>query len=125
MLDNTDAVMALLARRTETTEEGCWTWQGARTPDGYGNTRFKGKMWRVHRLSYAYLRGDIDTGAVVHHVCGNRACANPLHLEQVSQQENVAEHFHRRALMESNVALRERLAALLEDMAVEHAEEER
>ena len=67
-------------------DHGCWLWTGALTSGGYGSTTLDGKWSSVHRavlrLTGARVDGDVD------HLCRNRACCNPLHLDVVSSREN-------------------------------------
>ena len=69
-------------------ETGCWNWQAARDPQGYGVFWFNGKMRWAHRASCQWLGGGLEDGQVVNHKCGNRACINPEHLEAVSVAYN-------------------------------------
>jgi hypothetical protein len=64
----------------------CMPFQGRIDADGYGIGR-NGQM--AHRLAYEAEHGPIPEGMVVDHLCRNRACCNPHHLEMVSVRENV------------------------------------
>ena len=70
---------------------GCWLWLGARQPNGYG--RFfgfgAGKYRLAHRFSYELARGRIHRGKQIDHLCRNRLCVNPIHLEAVSCRTNL------------------------------------
>lgn len=63
---------------------GCWIW-GASTAHGYGYWDSR----RVHRLTYELMSGPVPEGLVLDHLCRQRACANPEHLEAVSPRENL------------------------------------
>ena len=67
----------------------CWEWLGYRDKYGYGHTTFDRRKTAAHRLSYELFRGPIEAGLVIDHLCRNRACINPDHLQVVSQAENV------------------------------------
>lgn len=66
---------------------GCWRWTKGRTTTGYGHFHFRGRYYQAHRLVYGLLRGPVLT-TVMDHLCRNRWCVNPLHLEPVSHAEN-------------------------------------
>lgn len=70
----------------EVDENGCWIWQGATLENGYGEFQEKGKNWLAHRWSYTYARGEIREGHELHHGCGVRACVNPDHLLEVTEE---------------------------------------
>ncbi len=68
--------------------DSCWIWTGKKDY-GYGRVGLNGMHHRAHRLIYEALKGPIPDGMVPDHLCRNRACVNPDHLEIVSVRENV------------------------------------
>jgi len=77
--------------RVEKTES-CWNWTGAFSSSGYGvisRGGRQGPLIRTHRLAYELLVGPIPDGLQIDHLCRNKRCCNPEHLESVTQAENL------------------------------------
>ena len=72
-----------------TKTETCWLWHRAE-PHGYGKISVNGRHEYVHRVVYEMLRGPIPEGMQIDHLCRNKLCCNPDHLEPVTRKENLA-----------------------------------
>lgn len=66
----------------------CWEWQACKSTGGYGRFFVAGLTRYAHRVAYEIVRGPIPDGLHIDHLCSNRSCVNPLHMEPVTKGEN-------------------------------------
>jgi hypothetical protein len=85
--DGDDLVAWVVGRCDQVGE--CGEWPKPRNQGGYGLMRYRGKQRGLHRVMFELLRGPIPAGMQLDHLCRNRACCNPWHLEVVTQRENI------------------------------------
>ena len=74
--------------------DNCWEWKGY-SQKGYGCFRKGDKVLRAHRYAYELLVGKLTDGLVLDHLCNNKKCVNPQHLEEVTNPENTKRHYSR------------------------------
>lgn len=81
-----DAFWVLVEKQTE---DGCWEWRGATLRNGYGQWQMAGRFVYPHRYAWELNHGAIPAGKmyVVTHLCGNRLCVRPEHMELVSKRD--------------------------------------
>jgi hypothetical protein len=93
-----ESVIQRIAKSSEQRPNGCRVWLGAHDRYGYG--RFKlvttdGKRQTgAHRAAWLSMVGDIQPGLVIDHLCRNRSCVNPDHMELVTTQVNTQRGDH-------------------------------
>lgn len=83
--------IARFCRKVKRTEQ-CWNWTGGKHPKtGYGRfwiTQEQDSL--AHRLAYEWSGRKIPDGLTIDHLCSNKTCVNPLHLEPVTRSENTS-----------------------------------
>lgn len=75
-------------RRTVSSGD-CILWTGCTTPNGYGSITYDTKRYGAHVFIWRHSGRTIPNGLQLDHLCRNRRCVNPEHLELVTAQENV------------------------------------
>lgn len=74
----------------------CWNWIGSTWGKGYGKYTVNDKSIAAHRFAYQDIKGDIPKGLQLDHLCMNKLCVNPDHLEPVTNSENQYRAFKKR-----------------------------
>jgi hypothetical protein len=69
--------------------DGCWAWIAGRQGDGYGAFKMDGRSRLAHVVLFELLVGAVPAGKELDHLCRNRACVRPGHLEPVPHKTNV------------------------------------
>lgn len=88
-LRNQESIMERIMPQVEKTEY-CWFWQGRVSGTSkYPQISLGGRQTMVHRIVFEELSRQLEPGETLDHLCRNKVCVNPNHLEPVSLRENV------------------------------------
>lgn len=68
--------------------DGCWEWTERHHRDGYGRLVRNGRTYGAHQWFYEHYIGPVPNGLELDHLCRNRVCVNPTHLEAVTHRVN-------------------------------------
>jgi hypothetical protein len=69
-------------------EGGCLVWMKSRRRNGYGQVMISDRNRTAHRVAFELTYGSIPDGALVDHICRNRACIDPAHLRLATVKQN-------------------------------------
>lgn len=69
--------------------DGCWSWTGNHDDKGYARVWRDGRTALAHRVAYIETVGPVPEGLELDHLCRNRGCVRPDHLEPVTHTENM------------------------------------
>lgn len=89
ILDSPISTIERFSKRFAIRDDGCWEWKGYINAGGYGQFTVKGTSRAAHRVMWELAGRSVNLVLQLDHLCRNRACVNPDHLEQVSNKENV------------------------------------
>ena len=78
--------------RIEIASSGCWEMSGWKDRNGYARFHKSKNKSKAHRISYEWHKGAIPAGLTIDHLCKNKGCVNPDHLEAVTAKENGMRH---------------------------------
>lgn len=84
--------------RIDKREDGCWDWIGA-AANGYGVLHVDGRYTYAYRFAYELLKGPIPAAREPDHLCRNKRCVNPDHLELVTRTVNFLRGSHPNAVI--------------------------
>ena len=84
--------LAFLDRFAVDAESGCWIWQGPPASGGHGQVAINHVTVTAHRAVYEHFNGPLAEGMTLHHLCSNRLCVNPAHMQEMTHSEHRRHH---------------------------------
>lgn len=81
-------------------DSSCWNWLGSLTVDGWPKFHIRPEKNKhtyilAHRMSYRIFRNILNSKMTLDHLCSNKICVNPWHLEEVESEENTSRYFQK------------------------------
>lgn len=105
VLNNQVSIMDRILSSTVKTNY-CWNWEGRVSGKrGYPQISLSGKQVMVHRVVFEELVRELEPGETIDHLCRNRMCINPEHLEPMPLRDNVKRMHAYRSLLAENKRL--------------------
>jgi len=86
-----DTLVRFKSKFVQNKENGCWDWIGTKASNGYGRFDIGCDKKTAHRVSWELFKGNIPSGKLVLHKCGNRGCVNPDHLHLGDHSDNMSD----------------------------------
>lgn len=84
------SVVERFRAKYDVTPAGCWEWNRGQDRGGYGQFMLTGgRIVKAHQFAYELHKGPVPIGMELDHLCRNRRCVNPEHLEAVTHQVNI------------------------------------
>lgn len=81
--------------KVEQPKDGCWTWRGCKSSQGYGYVRINGKTNKAHRIAYEIAYGRPPDNLLVCHHCDNPSCVRPDHLWLGTNKDNTLDRHNK------------------------------
>lgn len=100
-MDRRDDIINKIMNNIKVDENNCWNWQGSTSGEGTGAGRGYGRVSinsctsAVHRVMFVCIHGYVPNKKQIDHICNNRLCCNPEHLQIVTASKNLKLRYKR------------------------------